>query len=86
MKRFHFWKWKKDCKPLCGIDLNDFSIFSQNLIVSFGPTDASQASELPSDSKAGDFLFKCYSLDMAMSDWIGNAACSKLSNISPSSP
>lgn len=68
------------------MDLNNFSISSQNLIASCGPTDASQASELPSDSTSGAFLFKCYSLDMAMSDWIGNAACSKLSGISPSSP
>lgn len=77
---------EKALEATSGMDLNDFSIFSQNVIVSFGPTDASPASELPSDSKSGDFLFKCYSLDTAMSDWIGNAACSKLSNISPSSP
>ncbi|KAF4799339.1 hypothetical protein TURU_055941 [Turdus rufiventris] len=66
--------------------LKDCLVGYQNLIASFGPTDASQASKLPSASTSGAFLFKCYSLDMAMSDWIGNAACSKLSGISPSSP
>lgn len=33
---------KKALEATSGIDLNDFSILSQNLIVCVGPTDASQ--------------------------------------------
>jgi len=75
----------KSTEATGGMDLNDFSILSQNLIVCFSPTDASQASWLPGDFKAGDLLIQCYGLATAVSDWSGNAAYSKPSAILPCS-